>query len=573
MWATKAPAAMLGPAGERSCIRSWRRCWLRLLPGICLTLSSAGPLAAGPAGALPGMHRAPVIAASFLSAAEPEPQGTDGTGTMTVLPISVPASGIVTLTFTYKAAAQLKGGSVTLEVPPGWTPPSQAPGPGGISTDCSGCTPSVVGRQIMVAGIDLSAGNAFTITYSGATAPGSAASYPFDVSEQSTTPGAPKALRSTPVVTVTCTDGTGAVVVSPGTVITSSTSTLVFTYTAAGVCGVQDGVVTVEVPPGWTPPSATAGTAGYATSSLGPQSLAVSGATITVRAVTLAPGQALTITYGAATAPGSATTSTFTSSEQSTDAGTLTPLPSSPPVVVQPSPSPSVTTSPSSPATGTGGPGPGHTPAGTMTVSPGTVVSSHPGTLIFTYGAGAAGLAPSGEVTLTVPPGWTPPSRAPGTAGYTTSRPGVPSVSGRRITVTRITLSPGQSITITYRPARAPRAAGTSVFPAFERPAAAGTLVALAISPSVTVAGPSSARPPILLILILLTAGAAAVLSAIQFLRHRPQPAITPSVQAVPHTGPPGAVSIQHSGTDATQTVRIEPRPGVAVTTIEETRP
>lgn len=147
MWSAKAPAATMGPEGERSCGRSWRWCWLRVLPGICLTLSSAGPLAAGTVSALPGMHRAPVIAASLLSAAVPGPQSTDGTGTMTVSPSVVPASGIITLTFTYTAAAQLKGGSVTLAVPPGWTPPSQELGPGGIFTDCSGCTPSVVGLE------------------------------------------------------------------------------------------------------------------------------------------------------------------------------------------------------------------------------------------------------------------------------------------------------------------------------------------------------------------------------------------------------------------------------------------
>jgi hypothetical protein len=125
------------------------------------------------------------------------------------------------------------------------------------------------------------------------------------------------------------------------------------------------------------------------------------------------------------------------------------------------------------------------------------------------------------------------------------------------------------------RAAAAPGAAGTFVFPAFERVAAAGPLAALAASPSVIVAGPSGSHLPVLLplLLILLAAGTAAVLRGVRFLRHRPQPpGATQSVQAVPYTGPPGTVTVQDSGTDATHTVRIEPSRSAAVTTIEETR-
>jgi hypothetical protein len=141
--------------------------------------------------------------------------------------------------------------------------------------------------------------------------------------------------------------------------------------------------------------------------------------------------------------------------------------------------------------------------------------------------------------------------------------------------VTGVTLKPGAGLTIIYRAAAAPGAAGTSVFPAFQRVDAAGTLVALATPPSVIVAGPSGSHLPILLplLLIVLAAGAAAVLRGVRFLRHRPQPpGAPPSVQAVPYTGPPGTVTVQDSGTDATHTVGIEPSPGAAVTTIEETR-
>ena len=62
----------------------------------------------------------------------------------------------------------------------------------------------------------------------------------------------------------------------------------------------------------------------------------MSGSAITVTGVTLAAGQALTITYSNATAPGSATTSTFATSEQTASAGTPAPLLSPPQVTVEP---------------------------------------------------------------------------------------------------------------------------------------------------------------------------------------------------------------------------------------------
>jgi hypothetical protein len=399
---------------------------------------------------------------------------------------------------------------------------------------------------------------------------------------------------------VTCADGTGVMMASPNMVNAASDSTLTFIYTAAGVCGVDGGAVSLDVPPGWTPPSPTPGAGGYATSSLGSQSVFVSGMRITVSGVTLARGQTLTISYNHGTAPGSATTSTFGASEQSTSTGTLTPLDASPPVSVTvapptsgpasprtASPSSSPTEGQSSPPTGgpTGPAGPSVEPTtsvssapsadtGTMTVSPDTVTASRPGTLIFTFRAPAGGLVSSGEVALEVPPGWTTPSREPGAARYTTSNPGELSVSGRRITVTGATLSPGQPLAIIYRPTAAPQAVGPSVFAASERPAAASLLAALASSPSVTVAGPPGLHIPVQLALVLLAAGCVAAVSAIRHLRHRRlQPALTPSVQAVHHAGPPGTVSVQQTGTGVTHTVGIEPHPTAIVTTIEETRP
>ena len=208
-----------------------------------------------------------------------------------------------------------------------------------------------------------------------------------------------------------------------------------------------------------------------------------------------------------------------------------------------------------------------------MTVSPASVAASRPGTLTFTYRAADRGLARSGEVTLLVPPGWTPPSSAPGKAGYTTVRPGAVSVYGRRITVSGAALRPGQSLVITYRPTAAPQAAGASVFAAAERAHAINVLTALATSPSVMVGAPAPLHIPVPLVLVLLAAGCAAAASAIRFLRHRPRPVPPSRVRAVPHAGPPDMVSVQHSGTGAAHAVSIEPHPGAAVTTVEEARP
>jgi hypothetical protein len=575
-----------------------------MLPGICFAAfvaGWAGPLAAGPGGAPSATHRAPVVAASLLSRAVPGVRSADGTGTMTIpptVPTVVPASGTTTLTFIYTASANqnLKLGSIALAAPPGWTPPSAA-GQGGIKVACvtpaGNCSVAhatffFAGQQVTVGNIILAPGQSLTITYSDATVQGSAGPATFRAFEQSTTTGSLIELHPSPVVTVTCADGTGTETVSPGTMTAASTSTLIFTYTPASGCEVAGGAVSLTVPPGWTLPSATPGAAGYVTASPGSPAPAVAGPAITVTGVTLAAGQAFTITYSNATAPGAATTSTFATSEQTASTGAPAPLLSAPRVTVEPPVSTGGTSSSastsSSPAA-TGGPGgtvtvsptgAGQTtsaPTGTMTVAPTTVAASRPGPLTFNYQPPASGLASPGEVTLTVPPGWTPPSTASGKAGYTTSRPGALSISGRQITVTGLALGTGQALAITYRPTMAPRAAGPFVFAASERPGSANVLTALAASPSVTVAGPSPFHIPLQLLLVLLAAGCVAAVSAVRYVRHRVRPGPAPSVAAVSQAGPPGTVSVQHSGTGATHAVSIEPHPDAAVTTTEETRP
>jgi hypothetical protein len=77
----------------------------------------------------------------------------------------------------------------------------------------------------------------------------------------------------------------------------------------------------------------------------------------------------------------------------------------------------------------------------------------------------------------------------------------------------------------------------------------------------------------ILLAAVLLAAVAAAATLVVRRRRLRWRPPTAPDVRAVPDTGPPGLVSVRNTGTDATHTVRIEPRPGTCTITIKEARP
>jgi hypothetical protein len=209
-----------------------------------------------------------------------------------------------------------------------------------------------------------------------------------------------------------------------------------------------------------------------------------------------------------------------------------------------------------------------------MTVTPTRVTALQPSTLRFTYAA-PAGLLSSGEVDVQVPAGWTAPSGRPGQAGYTSASAGLLTVSGRRITVTGVTLGRGQQLTITYA-GTAPNTSGAATFLTWQRPDGTATLAALTVSPQVTVAPPGAAqgRPswlPLLLVVIglVLIVGTAA-LAALRRLRRGRRGLAGGNVRAVPRTGPP-SVAVRDTETRPAQTVRIEPRAGTI--TIEERQP
>ncbi len=244
---------------------------------------------------------------------------------------------------------------------------------------------------------------------------------------------------------------------APGTMSVSSSvvtagvpATLVFTFTAT--TEFKAGTVSLTVPPGWTAPAQTPGSAGYV-SAVCPApascpSLAVANMTITVSEVNLAANDTMRITYSSATAPGGASSGGFDASAAPFNGG-----PHSTPVTI---PVPAVTVT--SCADGTG----------TMTVSPATIMASATRTLSFTYSPAGCGVEPGGLVGLTVPADWTQPTQTPGTSGYTMSSAGTLQVSGWMITVsfTDAPLAPGQTFSISYTMATAPGISETESFDA-----------------------------------------------------------------------------------------------------------
>ncbi len=135
-------------------------------------------------------------------------------------------------------------------------------------------------------------------------------------------------------------DGSGTLSVPVSGVPAGSTGhTLAFTYTTAG--GMDDGALAIDVPEGWSPPSTSPGDPGYTTAGVG--TVAVSGRTITVTGLTLAPGEAVTVTYGdksgggpGAAAPTAAGAQTWQARSRVTGDGTLVALSGPPVITVEP---------------------------------------------------------------------------------------------------------------------------------------------------------------------------------------------------------------------------------------------
>lgn len=135
---------------------------------------------------------------------------------------------------------------------------------------------------------------------------------------------------------------------------------------------------------------------------------------------------------------------------------------------------------------------------GTLSVAPSSVTTGASTTLTFTYTAPAVGVS-NGELTLTVPSGWSAPSTTAASAGAVTSSCGSAATSAQTITVHNLSLAGGGTCTLTYGAtsgggpgASAPSSAGTSSFAASEQSAASGQLAPLGAAPAVTVSATTS---------------------------------------------------------------------------------
>src|SRR5207237_9629364 len=155
----------------------------------------------------------------------------DGAGTLTSGTSVVSASQTGrSITFTYTApAGGISSGSVTVDVPSGWSAPSTTGSNAGYTTASAG-TVSVSGQTITVSSLTLAGGNTLTITYGdtssggpGATATSSTGAQTWQAQEKSTSAGSLANLGASPSITVHAADGCGTLTTPTAPVDTGAT--------------------------------------------------------------------------------------------------------------------------------------------------------------------------------------------------------------------------------------------------------------------------------------------------------------------------------------------------------------
>ena len=371
------------------------------------------------------------------------PRATDGSGTLTTTTTDVAASSTGnTVAFTYTPNAGLDNGSVSVQVPAGWTAPQTGAGNGQITVSggtgtntvtISGTGPWTVRVDNVQIGDDGTGGiETLTITYNSGTAPATTGAQTWQAQSRGISTGTMTNLASSPSITVRALNGSGTMTSSVSNVANGATGqTATFTYTAA-TGGMASGAITVDVPVGWTAPNTTSGTAGYTTASTG--TVGTAGQKITVTGVTLAAAATMTITYGSgggggATATTTAGPATWQVQQRSVTGGTLTNLGTSPSInVYDANAAGSITQT-----------------AGPTNVARGVAIGS---AITWTFTAGAGGMS-GGSLGITVPSGWSAPRTSAG-AGFTAVSTGTLGVSGQQIQVTGLTLAAGATMTVTY---------------------------------------------------------------------------------------------------------------------------
>ena len=371
------------------------------------------------------------------------PRATDGSGTLTTTTTDVAASSTGnTIAFTYTPNAGLDNGSVSVQVPAGWTAPQTGAGNGQITVSggtgtntvtISGTGPWTVRVDNVQIGDDGAGGiETLTITYNSGTASATTGAQTWQAQSRGISTGTMTNLASSPSITVRAPNGSGTMSSSVSNVANGATGqTATFTYTAA-TGGMASGAVTIDVPVGWTAPNTSAGTAGYTTASTG--TVGTAGQKITVTGVTLAAAATMTITYGSgggggATATTTAGPATWQVQQRSVTGGTLTNLAASPSInVYDANAAGSISQT-----------------AGPTNVARGVAIGS---AITWTFTAGAGGMS-GGSLGITVPSGWSAPRTTAG-AGFTAVSAGTLGISGQQIQVTGLTLAAGATMTVTY---------------------------------------------------------------------------------------------------------------------------
>jgi len=398
---------------------------------------------------------------------------TDGSGTLAVSPASLPSgTKRTTITFTFTVApGGMHDGTLTIDVPPGWSVPSTTANAPGFSAAGAGSL-RADGRTITVSGLTLTGGQAFGILYGSTHGGGPGAVVPnsgqatWETREQSSIGGGLGLVKQQPTVAVLSPDGSGTLTSATKVVANKARArTIHFVYTAAAG-GLAGGTVTLDVPKGWSRPTKLATTPGFTAASRG--TLSITGQTITVSDLKLGDGGTMTIAYRGDAPAANVGSQSWTAEEQSGHEGKLRSLGSSPLITVL------------------SADGSGQVDVGATTVPNGALHVS----LTFTYVAYAGGVR-GGAIRLTVPPGWSVPSTQPNSSGSVVASAGKPSIKGRMITVPVKDLESGSSISITYGGATAPAGdVASQTWVVQERSSRSGSMKRLAHSPDVTVLAP-----------------------------------------------------------------------------------
>ncbi len=133
--------------------------------------------------------------------------------------------------------------------------------------------------------------------------------------------------------------------------------------------------------------------------------------------------------------------------------------------------------------------------SGTETISPTTATHGSSGnTFTLTYSAPAIGALYDGKLKITVPSGWTAPSKTSTSPGLVATSMGSISISGQTITISGLRLAPGAAFTVTYgstaggkKGVTVPSSTGAYTFTTKQGSASGATPVPLASSPTVKV--------------------------------------------------------------------------------------